>query len=150
MTKWTKRSAASMVRMFGPLEVFAYVNGYWAINGGTHGQATDLASAQAAADAAVEELLSKADADFGLRFGPMVKMRFSEITEGVRIAVASDGVSYSIIKHREPCISSPFEWLCFLECDDGSFAKGSCATEAEAIAAARRHDQERRNASAAD
>lgn len=131
-TKWVKRSAASTTRDIGPLEVFAYVSGYWAINGGPHGQATDLASAQAAADAAVEELLNRADADFGLRFGPPDRL-------GFRYAVASDGEHYEVWKDDE---YDAWLWCGWL---DG----GRCATEAEAIAAARKHDRERRNARAA-
>lgn len=132
-TKWVKRSAASTTRDIGPLEVFAYVSGYWAINGGPHGQATDLASAQAAADAAVEELLNRADADFGLRFGP-------PDASGGRHAVASDGVHYEVWNVEG---SAAWRWGC-------SSNSGTCATESEAIAAARKHDQERRNARAAD
>ena len=135
-TKWVKRSAASTTRDIGPLEVFAYVSGYWAINGGPHGQATDLASAQAAADAAVEELLNRADADFGLRFGRQSP------DDDRRYAVAADGALYTLYSFPDGTAMWRFR--------SDAPAHGNGLTEAEAIAAARKHDQERRSTSAVE
>lgn len=79
MTKWSEpsvdfRKILGSWRRVGVFELTAFESGEWDVSCDgpilSKGTATDLASAQAAADAAVEELLAEADADFGLRFGP--------------------------------------------------------------------------------
>ena len=129
--------------------IFAWLNGEWAVYADLGGDsvkcgAADLASAQAAAEAACEALLREALADFGLVF-----IEVAKTSGNIRTlrALASDWLRYEIEHCTDGSMALPFGWL-FVDYSKGEFATshGWCATEAEAIAAARAHDEQRRGA----
>lgn len=77
MTKWSEPDEYNCTgRNAGDYLLMAAKDGWWSVydaesgKSWLEGEATDLASAQAAADAACERLLRDAMADFGLAFGP--------------------------------------------------------------------------------
>lgn len=133
MTKWSKPDNEGVTRRkVGKHRLRADINGWWAVlTEEMNGAATDLVSAQAAADAAVEKLLRQADADFGLRFGPWNRLESSTPT---RHAVAADGWPYIVARMDDG------RWFF----GPASGDTGVRATESAAIAAAREHDAARR------
>ena len=135
MTTWSEPNdyAVSTRKIGRVITACAAATGHWWLNSQA-GPVTgfvedgDLASAQAAADAAVDAILSSMQADLGLVFGPWC--------DGARHAVAVDGEMYTVMGDSEGH---------FFECglavpDDMPPGR----TEVEVIAAARSHDAARR------
>lgn len=151
MTKWSEPDEYNCTgRNAGDYLLMAAKDGWWSVydaesgKSWLEGEATDLASAQAAADAACATLLREAMADFGLVFVEVAKTSGNIRT--LR-ALASDGLRYEIEHCTDGSMVLPFGWL-FVDYPKGKFAAshGWCATEAGAVAEARAHDEQRRGA----
>ena len=146
-TTWTKPDQHGVsIRHVGGFRLIANISGWWFVEEGNVWRAgrqnlTDLASAQAAADAACEALLREAMADFGLVFGAAREVGFGVVE---RYAIANDGRLYTVRTQRVDGIIVKVRW--FTQPDTEFGAEGECATESDAIAAARAHDEQRRGA----
>lgn len=80
-------------------------------------------------------------ADFGLVFGAAREVGFGVVE---RYAIANDGRLYTVRTQRVDGIIVKVRW--FTQPDTEFGAEGECATESDAIAAARAHDEQRRGA----
>jgi hypothetical protein len=107
MTTWSEPDARGCTeRTVGPFRLEADGQGRWyvydsdgSIDGGHYLAKPDLASAQAAADAAVEAIHAAMGADLGLVFGPWftpIDPLSCNSLPARRVAVASDGATYVI------------------------------------------------------
>jgi len=106
---------------------------------GCNGNCPDLASAQAAADAAVEAIHAAMGKDLWLVFGVPREVGFGGVD---RYAIASDGRLYTVSTQRVDGVVVKVRW--FTQSDTEFGAEGVCATVEDAIAAARAHDAARR------
>ena len=136
MTKWSEPDKYGWTwRSVGDYELVAWTDGRWAVlDAATRnkGTAPDLASAQAAADAACEVLLREALADFGLVFVQVMRANIPLFR-----AVGFDGTLYEIRQLADD------EWRWETTVCDGV---GHVSSLDLAIAAARAHDEQRRGA----